>query len=1078
MKSISGLNHSACCYFTAKNLKKGFNLIVVPESEVGRIAEELSFYTHKRILEFPHFQYFSEMDLNLLENKFQRNYTLSILNKSKDEIIVTTIKALMRMVLPPHRLSEYTLYWRAGSIINRTEISEKLTEMGYKRREKVEEPGEFAIRGEIIDIYPPFYSPVRIDLFDDEIEKIYSFDSITQVSIDEISETVIFPLREALASITDLKAFFPCFEEDLLNESEKEFERIFKPGSFFEYLSEDFNVIFFEYDEQIDFILEWETENKAFLKKCNHFFPLEKVISILDKKSSFRLSTFSKDMNSKPSLFQAGTSYRGNIENLIKDLRESIKNSESVLIGARTNNQCERIKDILSKERVVARKIDNFKQIKKGFIHISVCNISEGFIDEAEKFRLITENDIFGARLERFHSKEDESFKSISSFTEIKPGDLIVHVEHGIGRYIGNELMDVAGEKKDMLIIEYAGNDKLYIPVDNILMLQKYIGSAGIILDKLGSKRFSKAKKKAREAAEKFAKELLRLYALRSTKKGYAYSPDTIWQEKMEALFPYRETEDQLKVIYEVKSDMEKQRPMDRLVCGDVGFGKTEVAIRAAFKAAVNGKQVAILAPTTILCLQHHKNFYERMKDFPIKLAVMSRLSAPAYSKEVIKGLEEGKIDIVIGTHKLLQKNIKFRDLGLLIIDEEQRFGVKHKEMLKKFKETVDTLTLTATPIPRTLNLSLSGLKNISMITTPPPNRQAVETFVMKKDYMIIKSAIERELTRNGQVFIVHNRVQTIYGFAEEIQKLIPKARIRVGHGQIPKSELEALLLDFWEYKFDILISTTIIESGIDFPNANTLIVDDANKFGLAQLYQLRGRIGRSARQAYAYFLYDPVKMTPDSKERLKAIATHTALGSGFKVAMQDLEIRGAGNILGKQQSGHIESVGFEMYTNMLREETAKIKGEKIEKPREVKINLRLSAYIPEEYISDDKQKIEIYKKIAEVSSFSSLDRVMKECIDRFGKIPFPVKMLFKTIEIKCFCYALYIKEIRLEGQVLRFEFYSDAKINLENLKKMLEYDRYAQFVPGEKAALIYKIKGKNKSAIIDTVMDILRELS
>ncbi|MDD2717810.1 MAG: transcription-repair coupling factor [Candidatus Wallbacteria bacterium] len=1079
----TGLNHTAAAFQISRDLRDCQSLILVPDRDITRMSSELSFFSGREILEFPHFQNLAEEDLSYLENNYRRLFSLSrlFLEKGRNFVVVGSLKSLLRRVVPQHVLGNYLFSFKKGQRISREKILELLPIMGYTRREKVEEPGEFAVRGEILDFYPPFLSPLRIDLFDDEIEKIILFDPATQLSRSEVTQALVFPLSEALGSREKISRILenPEAREDQSLYLTQNYDLLFSPADFFSFFKPE-QLFVLEPDEQKSLVSEWCEENRKKQYFSRQFFLPEQTLRKLSEiEDSTRLATLGIEGSFQTSAqYQSGTNYRGKLDFLAKDIRSLLRRGFCLTVTARTRNQKLRIHDLLSQQKIAVREVENINEVKGNFSHLLIGELDEGFSCEEAKFALITESEIFGARLEKFYSPDKVDYSPISHFSEIKEGDLVVHINHGIGRYHGATLMDVGGEKKDMLIIEYAGNDKLYIPVENILSIQRYIGSTLVTLDKLGGARFSKARKKAQEAADKFAKELIRLYALRSTKKGYAFSSDTMEQEQMEAEFPYPETDDQLRSITEVKLDMENGKPMDRLICGDVGFGKTEVALRAAFKAAIEGKQVALLAPTTILCLQHFRVFSERLAKYPLKLGILSRLTDRKVAAEILTGLAEGKVDLVIGTHKLLQKDVQFSDLGLLIIDEEQRFGVKHKEMLKKFRETVDTLTLTATPIPRTLNMSLSGLLDISMITTPPPNRKSVNTYLQKKNPAVMREAIRRELERNGQVFAVHNKVQTIYSFAEQLQREVPEARIRVGHGQIPKEELENLLLDFWQHKYDVLVATTIIESGIDFPNANTLIVDNAHEFGLSQLYQLRGRIGRSDRQAYAYILYEEERLTPEARDRLKAIATHTALGSGFKIAMQDLEIRGAGNLLGSEQSGNMEAVGLEMYTTMLREAVCELKGTRLEKFPEVSINLHLNAFIPDNYITDSEQKIEIYKKIAICRKLTELKLINSECRDRFGEIPFPLLMLFRVAEYKCYCYALGIREIMVDGDVLRFNFLPDARINLENLKQYLSESPEARFLPGANPALSVKKKGKEKKEILDLVSQILELLS
>ncbi|MDD5091120.1 MAG: transcription-repair coupling factor [Candidatus Wallbacteria bacterium] len=1077
---FSGINHTAAAYYITRQTAGKRALVLVPEDEISDFAREIELFSGSPALEFPHFQSFGEEDLGFLENCFRRLCTLSqLVNRAEKQLVVASLQSLERLVPPPDILNAHIFHLKKGSCFERDRLLDALPLMGYTRRDKVEEPGEFSLRGDVCDIYPPFFKPCRLDIFDDEVEKIYLFDTATQLSVSETQDVLIYPLTEALAPGIRIKSELESggSKTDPVLLLQQRFDLFYAPADCGSYLKPE--VLFIvEQEAQESAVIEWRKEKKG-NPLLNRQFTGNQQIRERTQASAVRLSTLAPGTGACGTMaFQSGTSYQGKIELLADDLRALHRNGFTVTITARTRNQMLRLHDLLSQQRIAVYEAESFSMIKPGITNLTIGSLREGFAASDDRMALITEAEVFGSRLEKFYAGEYRDFSPVSHFTEIREGDFVVHIQHGIGRYRGMILMDVGGEKKDMLVIEYAGNDKLYIPVENILNIQKYIGGGEVVLDKLGGARFGRVKKKAHEAAEKFARELVRLYAMRSTRKGYAFSADTVWQEQMEAGFPYPETQDQLRTLSEIKRDMQSDRPMDRLICGDVGFGKTEVAVRAAFKAAIEGKQVAVLAPTTILCLQHFRVFSERMAGFPLKLAVLSRLTDNRACAKILDDLAEGKIDLVIGTHRLLQKDIKFHDLGLLVVDEEQRFGVHHKELLKRFRETVDTITLTATPIPRTLNMSLSGLMHISMITTPPPDRRSVVTTVQKKDIPVIRQAIRNELARRGQVFVVHNRVQSIYATAEMIQRELPEARIRVGHGQVPKQELENLLLDFLQQKYDVLVATTIIESGIDFPNANTLIIDDAQNFGLSQLYQLRGRIGRSDRQAYAYLLYTDKELTPDAHERLKAIATHTALGSGFKIAMQDLELRGAGNLIGKEQSGHMEAVGLEMYSDMLRRAVADLKGEKPEEPPEAVVNLRVHAYIPDDYIQDQEQKVEIYKKLARITKVSEKEALRRECLDRFGKPPLAFEMLLQIVEFKCYCYAIGVRELKQEGEVLRLDFHPDARVNLENLQGFLKTHPQAIFLSGATPALVYKCKGKSKKDVLEVSEEILKCLS
>jgi transcription-repair coupling factor (superfamily II helicase) len=715
---------------------------------------------------------------------------------------------------------------------------------------------------------------------------------------------------------------------------------------------------------------------------------------------------------------------------------------------------------------------------------ICVGSLQNGFEMSGLRLAVITEQEVFTQkqRRTRRNVKLDHAEK-IKDYQELKPGDYVVHVNHGIGRYVGIETLQVGGMHKDYLHIQYAGNDKLYVPVEQIDQVQKYIGSEEKApkIYSLGGNEWNKVKNKVRSSVQDIAQDLIELYAKRQQAKGYAFSKDTPFQKEFEAMFPYEETPDQLRSIEEIKRDMESERPMDRLLCGDVGYGKTEVAIRAAFKATMDNKQVAVLVPTTILAQQHYETFRERFADFPVEIRVLSRFRSRKEQKETIEGLKKGTVDIVIGTHRLLSKDIQFKDLGLLIIDEEQRFGVKHKEKIKQMKHNIDVLTLSATPIPRTLHMAMMGVRDLSIIETPPENRFPVQTYVLEYSGALVREAIERELARGGQVYFLYNQVQNIEQMAEQIRMLVPDARVAVAHGQMPEAELEKVMLDFLDGEYDVLVSTTIIETGVDIPNVNTLIIYDADKMGLSQLYQLRGRVGRSNRIAYAYFTYQRDKVLSEAAEkRLQAIKEFTELGSGFKIAMRDLSIRGAGNILGAEQHGHIASVGFELYSQMLKEAVAELQGKQVEeKPKEPAVELNVDAYLPSEYIPDEKQKIELYKKIRAVSTLQEALDLEEEIEDRFGDLPEPVQTLMKVARIRAYAIQHGVESIEQKNGEITMKLRSEETPRIDG-RKLFEIAQHfpgkIRFSTGQRIGITFLTKGVSAKAALEMVERFLSQ--
>jgi transcription-repair coupling factor (superfamily II helicase) len=712
---------------------------------------------------------------------------------------------------------------------------------------------------------------------------------------------------------------------------------------------------------------------------------------------------------------------------------------------------------------------------------ITFGNQLRGFEYPELKVSVISDKEVFGETKRKKTSKPKKGVSKIKSFTELKLGDYVVHTNHGIGVYRGIKQLELEGHKKDYLQLTYDNGDMLYVPVDQLDLVQKYIGQEGKKpkINKLGGSEWAKAKSKVKRSIEEIAEDLVKLYAMRSTIKGHSYQKDTVWQKQFEEEFPYDETPDQLSAIEEIKKDMQSDKPMDRLLCGDVGYGKTEVAIRAAFKAVMDGKQVAFLVPTTILAEQHYNNFVQRFSDFPVKVDMVSRFRTPTQQKVTLKAVKEGNVDILIGTHRLLQKDIQFKDLGLLIIDEEQRFGVTHKERLKEFKKNIDSLTLSATPIPRTLHMSLVGVRDISVIETPPEERYPIQTYVVEFNDQLIRDAIMREMNRGGQVYFVYNRVETIRDMASFIQKLVPEARVAVGHGQMSERELEDVVLGFVKNEFDILVSTTIIETGMDIPNVNTIIINDADKMGLSQLYQLRGRVGRSNRIAYAYLTYKKDKiLTEVAEKRLRAIKEFTELGSGFKIAMKDLEIRGAGNMMGSSQHGHMAAIGYDLYCRMLEDMVRLIKGEIEKEPIETTVELKVDAFIPGDYINDEMQKIEVYKKIAAINSFDDMMEIQDELIDRFSDIPTSVENLMNIAYVRSIAKVLGIEEIKERRDELWFQFESKDWIKNELVSALIgEYSKSISFKEEKKPTIVYKLMDIKREELIPKVRAILERM-
>ncbi|EKY27245.1 transcription-repair coupling factor [Clostridium celatum DSM 1785] len=809
----------------------------------------------------------------------------------------------------------------------------------------------------------------------------------------------------------------------------------------------------------------------------------------MEKSNLITLSTFD-GRNDIISLFKdielkqtSLSNYNGQFDLLVNDIKERKEKGYKTLILAGTRTRGERLVKTLRDMEVESVYKDNVDSIEYGEAVITFGNLIKGFECPDFKVSVISDKEVFGEAKKVLPKKKNKKkgVGKITSFTELKPGDYVVHANHGIGVFKGIKQIDVAGNTRDYLDIVYDKGDKLYVPVDQLDLVQKYIGSEGNTpkINKLGGTEWQKAKAKVRKSINEIAEDLVKLYATRAALKGYKYSKDTEWQKQFEDEFPYEETPDQLSSLEEIKKDMESDKPMDRLLCGDVGYGKTEVAIRAAFKAVMDGKQVAFLVPTTILAEQHYKNLTKRFSDFPVKIDMISRFRSTKEQRATLKALKEGNVDILIGTHRLVSKDIEFKDLGLLIVDEEQRFGVAQKEKIKNLKKNVDVLTLSATPIPRTLHMSLTGVRDISVIETPPEERYPIQTYVVEQNDQLIRDAILREMGRGGQVYFVYNRVESIEGMANYIRELVPECKVGIIHGQMTEKELETEMMNFMNKEYDVLVCTTIIETGIDIPNVNTMIVNNADKMGLSQLYQLRGRVGRSNRIAYAYFIYTKDKvLTEIAEKRLKALKDFTELGSGFKIAMRDLEIRGAGNMMGSSQHGHMAAIGYDLYCRMLEDTVKLIKGEIDKEPIETTVDIKIDAYIPSSYIQDEIQKIEIYKKIAAIESLEEYQDIKEELEDRYSALPEAVYNLMDIAYIKSLAKELLIEEIKETPKEVRFKFQQGYK-DFNNIYKILlkKYKENIILYFGDIPFFAIKLNTIKKEEAINFYKEILKEL-
>jgi len=1046
---FSGLSSSqkACLIATFRHqLSKNFFLFCSDNIQASKIYDDLSAFSSEKIYFLPELDSISDVPQNFLMVFCS---AVDKLLAGKKIVLVSSIKNLFLPLNSALSLGKKKLKLKAGTILQLNTLLEDLVEAGYEREDITESPGQFSVRGGIVDIFPYNFSlPLRLELFADEIDSLREYDPSTQRSLRNLGclETVflgpqsIFSHKKSAKNLIDFLA------------------------------SDDFLLI--DQPEQC-----WQNAKK-----------LEKKILSLEQKIiflSFLEGKKKKEWQEVKLQFAPLAAFQQRVDFLVQQLQEWRKKNVVFLLAS-TVERGKRIKEILEAEGLgITNKVNNDLQI--GQIIVAKGNIYEGFHFPAAQVVVVADQEIFGVRKKKsrhdFREKFEQGVK-LTSLEDLIPGDYVVHINHGVGRYLGLETIESEGVKKDYLSLEYANKDKLYIPIEQMDMLQKYLGieEKSPKLSKLGGNEWSRLKKKVSCSVQELAQELLRLYATREITKGYAFATDTIEQKNFEDDFPYEETEDQLRAVEEIKKDMESPYPMDRLLCGDVGYGKTEVAMRAVFKAVMEGKQVAILVPTTILAQQHFNTFQERFKEYAVNIAMISRFRTVKEQQEIIKNMAKGTVDIVIGTHRLVQKDINFKNLGLIIVDEEQRFGVAHKEKLKQIKKNVDVLTLTATPIPRTLYMSMVKIRNMSVIETPPEDRFPIQTYIIEYDENTVKQAIEQELDRNGQVFFLHNRVESIEKTAQRLAFLVPKARIAVAHGQMSEEELENTMWDFIQGHYDILVCTTIIETGLDVPNVNTLIVDDADKLGLSSLYQLRGRIGRSNRIAYAYLTYRQDKLLSEiAAKRLKAMRDFTALGSGFKIAMRDLEIRGAGSILGAEQHGHISSVGFELYAKMLQQAIEQNKGEQeiLEEQIQPLIELKLNAYLPDTYIAEWKRKIEIYKKIASITEEEEVLDIQEELLDRFGDMPQQVLSLLEIAKIKILAKKTGVENITQDKQKVSINFVVGKIIKGDKLSFLINQYRGKIMIVGRKALQInVKSQDVDERELLNTIQGILIEIS
>ena len=1095
-------------------------ILTFSDLRAREIAEDYQFYDRNVVVYPGKDLIFYQADIHGNQLVKERINVLKRVMEGKPVTVITTFSSLMAPMMPIEILKEYTVDIHKNGSLSEVEIAKRLVAMGYEKTHQVEVPGQFSVRGGIVDIFDLTQeNPYRMELWGEEIESIRSFDILSQRSIENLESIRIYPatelilnpeqLREGIKKITaDAKKQSEALRKEFLTEEAhrlsrhvKELEEqvlelgmsvnlesyinyfFEKTGSFIDLFDPEKSCVFL--DEPIRIREHSEAVEAEFRESMSHRlekgYVLEKQADILYGKEEilYKIEKFPsvqigfmedknlliKTQNRFDIMAKSVASYNHSFELLVKDLKRYRKNGYRVIVMSPSRTRAKRLaEDLREQEMTAVYTEDPFRMVQPSEVLVYYGALKRGFEYPLLKFVVISESDIFGNQKKKAKKKKKYEGTKIKDFTQLQVGDYVVHETHGLGIYQGIEKVEVEKIVKDYIKIEYRDGGNLYILATGLDLIQKYASADAKKpkLNKLGSKEWSKTKSKVKGAVNEVAKELVELYAIRQKKQGFPFGKDTVWQQEFEEMFVYDETEDQLQAIAETKADMESNRIMDRLICGDVGYGKTEIAIRAAFKAVQDGKQVAFLVPTTILAQQHYNNFVQRMKEFPVRIDLMSRFRTPTQQKNTITDLKKGLVDIVIGTHRILSKDLEFKDLGLLIIDEEQRFGVTHKEKIKQMKDDVDVLTLTATPIPRTLHMSLIGIRDMSVLEEAPGERLPIQTYVCEYNEEMVREAIVRELSRGGQVYYVYNRVNTIGDMAAFIQNLVPEANVTYAHGQMKEQELERIMYDFINGEIDVLVSTTIIETGLDISNANTMIIHDSDQMGLSQLYQLRGRVGRSNRVAYAFFMYQKDKVLKEvAEKRLQAIREFTDLGSGFRIAMKDLEIRGAGNLLGKKQHGHMEAVGYDLYCKMLNEAVKNLKG--IPTTLEdfnTLVDLDVDAFIPPSYIVNEVQKLDIYKRIASIENLAESEEMRGELLDRFGAVPKSVENLLRISLIRVQAHETYITEIKGKNERIHIYMKPDANIDPGKIPQLLAaFPKKLNFVAKGNPYFVYKYK-------------------
>lgn len=1084
MKKETGMIQIAGCVNSQKThmmyaLSDGSRKRIIAVSSEGKakeICEEYKFLDENVYYYPPKDLLFYQADIRGKVLLKQRMGVIQAILEDEEVTVVTSFDGFMDALLPAEKIRQRVIKLSNTDTVDFEELKKKIADLGYDREVQIEGPGQFAVRGGILDVFPITEEvPIRIEFWGDEIDSIRTFDVDSQRSIENLEAIEIYPATDFPEEEGKRVSFLDYFEKEesilFLDEPARLQEK--GEGVEEEYLEAQKNRL--EAGMEVTDVRIPLYHTKDVIKKMNEYYCIgfsALETRVKEFKTNHLYSIHAKSVNP----------YNNSFEMLTRDLKRLKRNGYRVVLLSGSRTRARRLAEDLRDYNLSSYySEDKERVVMPGEILTTFGHVAEGYEYPMLKFTVISETDIFGRGKKKRKRKIYEGQK-IQSFSELKIGDYVVHENHGLGIYQGIEKMDIDKTSKDYMKISYAGGSNLYIPATQLDLIQKYADADAKKpkLNRLGTQEWTKTKTKVRGAVKEIAKDLVELYAARQKEEGFVYGPDTVWQKEFEEMFPFEETEDQIMAIDAVKQDMESRKIMDRLICGDVGYGKTEVAIRAAFKAVQESKQVVYLVPTTILAQQHYNTFVQRMKDFPVRIDLMCRFRTPTQQKKTIEDSKKGLVDIIIGTHRVLSDDLKFKDLGLLIIDEEQRFGVQHKEKIKKLKENVDVLTLTATPIPRTLHMSLIGIRDMSVLEEAPQDRMPIQTYVMEYNDEMVREAIQRELSRQGQVYYVYNKVKDIEEVADRIQSLVPDAVVAYAHGQMSEHQLEQIMFDFINGEIDVLVSTTIIETGLDISNANTMIIHEADKLGLSQLYQLRGRVGRSNRMAYAFMLYKRDKLLKEiAEKRLAAIREFTDLGSGFKIAMRDLEIRGAGNLLGAEQHGHMEAVGYDLYCKMLNEAVKHLKGEmEEEESYNTTIDLNVDAYIPASYIPNEYQKLDVYKRIASIENEEEMDDMVEELIDRFGDIPRKVQQLLNIAALKALAHQAYIIAIEQKGEEYKFTMYEKAKVKADQIPILLQqFKGNLTFKVDTNPYFLYEKKSRNKKEKDESILECVKSV-